>query len=128
MLYPVCRTKIKGGIVTDKNLYYDGSITISNNILEAAEIKPGDMVEVLNLNNGARVTTYVIKGKENSGEICLNGPAARFFEIGDQIIILSVCLVTDDERKKLKMRLVSLTDRNLTIKVEGNNARNEEND
>lgn len=123
MLYPVCRAKIKGGIVTDKNLYYDGSITISRDILKAAEIQPGDMVEVLNLNSGARITTYVIEGTEKKGEMCLNGPAARFFEKGDEIIILAICYATEQERKKMKMKLISLSDRNLTIKQEGQNAR-----
>ncbi len=102
MLYPVCRVKIKGGTVTDKNLHYDGSITISGDILRAATIQHGDMVEVLNLNNGARITTYVIEGKENKGEICLNGPAARFFEKGDSVVILAVCYVDEEERKKMK--------------------------
>ncbi|MCX7706066.1 MAG: aspartate 1-decarboxylase [bacterium] len=127
MLYAVCRTKIKGGVVTDKNLHYDGSITISKDILKAAEIQFGDMVEVLNLNNGARITTYVIEGKKNKGEICLNGPAARYFEKGDEIIILGVCYVTEEERKKLKMKIVSLENNNRTIKVEGNNAGSKEN-
>lgn len=128
MLYPVCRTKIKGGVVTDKNIYYDGSITISSNILQAAELQHGDMVEVLNLNNGVRITTYVIEGKNNKGEICLNGPAARFFEKRDNIIILAVCYATEEERKKLKMKIVSLSDENLTIKMEGGNVGSEEND
>lgn len=126
MFYPVCWVKIKGGVVTDKNLYYEGSITISSDILKIAGIKAGDMVDVLNLNNGARITTYVIEGQEK-GEICLNGPAARFFEKNDKIIILAVCFVTEQERKKLKMKIVSLSDSNLTIKVEGQNERHKKN-
>ncbi len=125
MLYPVCRVKIKGATVTDKKLYYDGSITIPRDILEAADIQAGDMVDVLNLNNGARITTYVIEGDEKTGEICLNGPAARFFEKDDQIVILAICLMTEQERKKSRMRVVSLSDGNLTIKVEGKHARHE---
>ncbi|MGC8805282.1 MAG: aspartate 1-decarboxylase [Candidatus Ratteibacteria bacterium] len=114
-MYQICRTKFKGGKVTGKKLYYDGSITIAWDILRAADLQPGDMVDVLNLNNGARITTYVIAGPEKTGEICLNGPAARFFEEGDEIVILGTCLVTASERKKIKMKVVSLTDNNLRI-------------
>ncbi|MCM8805717.1 MAG: aspartate 1-decarboxylase [Candidatus Omnitrophica bacterium] len=128
MLYPVCRTKIKGGKITGKKLYYDGSITISSDILKAAGIQPGDMVEVLNLNNGARVSTYVIEGPEKTGEICPNGPAARFFEEGDEIIILGICFANEKERKQLKMRLVTLADNNRTIKIGGAHVRNKEKD
>ncbi|MCM8814709.1 MAG: aspartate 1-decarboxylase [Candidatus Omnitrophica bacterium] len=119
MLYPVCRVKIKGAIVTDKNLYYEGSITISSNIMKAAELQQGDMVDVLNLNNGARITTYVIEGVGKKGEICLNGPSARFFEKDDEIVILGVCYVSEKARKKMKIRIVSLSNRNLTVKLEG---------
>ncbi|HOK79763.1 MAG TPA: aspartate 1-decarboxylase [bacterium] len=124
MIYPICRTKIKGGKVTGKKLYYDGSITIARDILRAADLQRGDMVEVLNLNNGARITTYIIEGPEKTGEICLNGPAARFFEEGDEVVILGICLVTASERKKIKMKVISLTNNNLTITVEGSHARN----
>jgi len=118
MLYPVCRVKIKGGRVTEKNLYYDGSITISSDILESSGILPGDMVDVLNLNNGARITTYVIIEEKKKGEIFLNGPAARFFEIGDKVIILGICLATQKERKKVKMKIISLSEKNQIVKVE----------
>ncbi|MCM8789259.1 MAG: aspartate 1-decarboxylase [Candidatus Omnitrophica bacterium] len=125
MIYPVCRVKIKGGVVTDKNLRYDGSITISGDILKAAGLQSGDMVDVLNLNNGARITTYVIEGTEKKGEICLNGPSARFFERDDEIVILAVCYLTEKERKNFRMQIVSLSEKNQVIKLEGKNARNE---
>ncbi|MCM8822119.1 MAG: aspartate 1-decarboxylase [Candidatus Omnitrophica bacterium] len=128
MIYPVCRVKIKGGVVTDKKLYYNGSITISGDILKAAGIRPADMVDVLNLNNGARVTTYVIEGPEKKGEICLNGPSARFFEKEDEIVILAVCYLTEKERKNFRMRIVSLSKKNRVIKQGGKNARNEKGD
>ncbi|MGC8977237.1 MAG: aspartate 1-decarboxylase [Candidatus Ratteibacteria bacterium] len=106
------RCKIKGGKVTDKNLYYEGSITIDKKIIEEGDILPGEMVYVLNLNNGARIFTYVIEGEENSGIICLNGPSARFFEIGDDIIILGISLVEDDKLKDFKMKIVNLGEKN----------------
>ncbi|MCM8785399.1 MAG: aspartate 1-decarboxylase [Candidatus Omnitrophica bacterium] len=106
------RTKIKGGKVTDKNLYYEGSITIDKKILEIADILPGEMVYVLNLNNGARIFTYVIEGQENSGTICLNGPSARFFEIGDEVIILGISLIEEERAKDLRMKIVKLGEKN----------------
>ncbi|MCM8804818.1 MAG: aspartate 1-decarboxylase [Candidatus Omnitrophica bacterium] len=106
------RCKIKGGKVTDKNLYYEGSITIDKKIIEQADILPGEMVYVLNLNNGARVFTYVIEGEENSGVICLNGPSARFFEVGDQVIILGISLVEEDRVKDFKTKIITLSEKN----------------
>lgn len=106
------RCKIKGGKVTDKNLYYEGSITIDKKIIEEADILPGEMVYVLNLNNGARIFTYVIEGEENSGTICLNGPSARFFEVGDEVIILGISLVEEKEIKNFRMKLIKLGEKN----------------
>lgn len=112
MLKEMCVVKIKGGKVTDKKLYYEGSITIDKKIIDKAGLLPGEMVYVLNLNNGKRVKTYIIEGKENSGEICLNGPAARFFEIGDEIIILSTGYFTEEELKNYKMKIIELGEKN----------------
>jgi aspartate 1-decarboxylase len=106
------RCKIKGGKVTNKKLYYEGSITIDKEILKEADILPGEMVYVLNLNNGARIFTYVIEGEENSGTICLNGPSARFFEVGDEIIILGISIVNEDELKNFKMKIINLGEKN----------------
>ncbi|MCM8772082.1 MAG: aspartate 1-decarboxylase [Candidatus Omnitrophica bacterium] len=108
----VARCKIKGGKVTDKNLYYEGSITIDKKIIKEADIIPGEMVYVLNLNNGARIFTYVIEGQENSGIICLNGPSARFFEIGDEVIILGISFLEEEELKNFKMRIIELGEGN----------------
>jgi len=111
----MCRCKIKGARVTDKNLRYEGSITIDKTILKKAGLIPGEMVNVLNLNNGARISTYIIEGTENSGTMCLNGPAARLFEIDDEIIILGISLV--EEGKSLEgwhIKIVELDDNNRT--------------
>ena len=112
MLIWMCRSKIKGGKVTEKKLHYDGSITLDKEIIEKAEILPGEMVYVLNLNNGARIITYVIEGKRGSGVICLNGPAARFFEINDEVIILATSLMEKKEAEGRKIRLVVLDEKN----------------
>ena len=109
----MCRCKIKGGRVTDKNIYYEGSITLDKKILEASGILPGEMVYVLNINNGARVSTYTIEGKANSGTICLTGPSARYFEKGDDVIILAVSFVSEEELGKgWKLKITELDENN----------------
>ena len=80
--------------------------------LKEAGIFPAEKVEVLNLNNGARIETYVIEGEESSGTICLNGPASRFFEIGDKIIIVCYGLIEEDKIKNHKVRFVKLDGQN----------------
>ncbi len=105
-------SKISIGTVTEKKLYYEGSITIDEDIIKKAHINPQEKVEVLNLNNGARIETYVIKGKSGSKEICINGPASRFFEVGDKIIILCYGLVDDEDLSSLKTIFVELDERN----------------
>lgn len=112
MFITFCRSKIAKAFVTEAELYYEGSITIDEAILNAAGILPGEKVEVLNVNNGSRIETYVIAGKADSGQICLNGPAARFGFVGDQLIILSYGLVEEKEARKLKTRVVYLQDNN----------------
>ena len=83
--------------VTEVNLNYEGSITIDKLLMEAADILPWERVEVLNVNNGARFSTYAIEGAENSGIIGINGAAARLAAKGDIIIILSYCQVADND-------------------------------
>ena len=85
----MCKSKIHGATVTQAELYYEGSITIDESLLEIADILPFEKVQVVNLNNGARFETYAIPGERNSGVICLNGPAVRLGAVGDQIIIIS---------------------------------------
>ncbi len=100
------KSKIHRAHVTETNINYEGSITIDKKIMEAADILPSEQVEVLNLNNGARFTSYAIEGKRDSGEICLNGAAARLAIKEDIIIILSYCFVDDDEAHNFMPTLV----------------------
>lgn len=114
----MCRCKIKGGKVTDKNIYYEGSITLDKDILEASGIFPGEMVYVLNINNGARISTYTIEGEKGSGILCLNGPSARYFEVGDLVTILAVSFVSEEELKKgWELKIVELNENN-RVKIE----------
>ncbi len=100
------KSKIHRAHVTETNINYEGSITIDLKIMEEADILPSEQVQVLNLNNGARFTSYAIEGKRDSGEICLNGAAARLAIKGDIVIILSYCYVDDDEARNFIPKLV----------------------
>lgn len=98
----VLKSKIHKVTVTGCELNYVGSITIDESLVDAANLVIGEKVQVVNINNGERLETYVINGKKNSGEITLNGPAARKVEKGDEIIIISYCTLDFNEAKKFK--------------------------
>jgi len=112
MLISICKSKIAHATVTEAELYYEGSITVDEDILKAVGILPGEKVEVLNLHNGIRLETYAIAGKAGSGQICLNGPAARSGYVGDKIIILSYALMDPKEAATFKMKMVYLNEKN----------------
>lgn len=96
------KSKIHRATVTEANLNYVGSITIDEDLMEAANIMEGEKVQIVNNNNGERLETYVIKGERGSGVICLNGAAARKVEIGDIVIIISYIYLTPEEAKDFK--------------------------
>ena len=98
----VLKSKIHKVKVTGCELNYVGSITIDESLVDAANLVIGEKVQVVNINNGDRLETYVINGKKNSGEITLNGPAARKVQKGDEIIIISYCTLDFEEAKKFK--------------------------
>ncbi len=102
------KSKVFYATVTEAQLYYKGSITVDESIMNAANLREGEKVEVLNVNTGARIETYVIKGKKNSGVICLNGPAARTGYVGDKVIILSYGLYNEEELNNFKTVFVEL--------------------
>ncbi|MFH0877560.1 MAG: aspartate 1-decarboxylase [Candidatus Omnitrophota bacterium] len=108
----MCRSKIHRARVSATKLYYEGSIAVDSLLLEAAGIVPGEKVEVLNLNNGARLETYAIAAAKGSGEICLNGPSARFACEGDEVIILAYAFVPENEVKNVKMKVVHVDSAN----------------
>ena len=104
------KSKIHRARVTDANLDYEGSITIDKQLMEAADILPYEQVHVLNINNGARFTTYAITGEK--GEICLNGAAARLAVKGDTVIILSYCHVEEDKAYDFAPKLIHVDAKN----------------
>ncbi len=106
------KSKIHRAVVTDANLNYEGSITIDETLMKQANILPNEKVQVVNNNNGARIETYAIKGEPNSGVICLNGAAARLFEKGDVVIIISYCSLETDEAKNHNPKVVFVDEKN----------------
>ena len=105
MQIQVLKSKIHRVKVTEAELHYVGSITIDPDIMEAANLIENEKVDVLNINNGERLETYVITGKRGTGQICLNGPAARKAQIGDLIIVISYATMDFEEAKKFKPAL-----------------------
>ncbi|WP_273323555.1 aspartate 1-decarboxylase [Vallitalea guaymasensis] len=115
MLIEMMTGKLHRATVTDANLNYVGSITIDEHLMELADILPGQKVQIVNNNNGARLETYVIKGERNSGTICLNGAAARLVQPGDIIIIIAYALMDKEEAKDYKPKVVVLDNNNQII-------------
>jgi len=111
MFITLCKSKIHKVRITKKELHYQGSIGIDSLLLQAADIKPNEKVQIVNLNNGSRIETYCIEEAENSGTICLYGPAARLGEVDDIIIIISYALVEYSKTDGLKVKVVH-TDKN----------------
>lgn len=106
MFIEIVKSKIHRVTVTEANLNYIGSITIDEDIMDAANIIANEKVHIVNNNNGERFETYVIKGERGSGQICLNGAAARKAQIGDVVIIMSYALMDFEEAKVFKPSLV----------------------
>ncbi len=111
------RSKIHRATVTEAELYYEGSITVDSELLEAADILEFEKVQVVNVNNGTRLETYTIAGKAGSGIICLNGPAARLGCVGDEVIILTYCQLSEAEAKEHKPTIVLVDKRNKVTKI-----------
>ena len=111
------KSKIHRARVTQLNIDYEGSITIDKKLMEEADILPYEQLQVLNINNGARFTTYAIEAEKGSGEICLNGAAARLVTKGDIIIILSYCQVEDDKAHNFLPRIVYVDAKNTIIET-----------
>ncbi|MCO5259929.1 MAG: aspartate 1-decarboxylase [Crocinitomicaceae bacterium] len=106
MLVQVVKSKIHRVKVTQADLNYIGSITIDEALMEAANFIEGERVQIVNLNNGERLETYIIKGERNSGTICLNGPAARKVAVNDVVIIIGYGMMDFEEAKSFKPSFV----------------------
>lgn len=106
MIIEVMKSKLHRVTITEADLNYIGSITIDEDLMDAAHLIEGEKVQIVNINNGERIETYVIKGERGSGKICLNGPAARKAAVGDIVIIISYCQLPFEEAKGFKPWLV----------------------
>ncbi len=112
MLLSIFKSKIHRVRITEANLNYVGSITIDQDLMDAAGLIAGERVQIVNNNNGERIETYVIKGARGSGVICLNGAAARRAAVGDQVIIIGYGLMTPDEAATFEPKVVFPDDDN----------------
>jgi aspartate 1-decarboxylase len=106
MTIQVLKSKIHRVTITQAELHYVGSITIDEALMEAANLIEGEKVQVVNINNGERLETYVIRGARHSGTVCLNGPAARKAAVGDVVIIISYASMEFEEAKRFKPTLI----------------------
>ena len=106
------RSKIHRATLTGTEVDYEGSIAIDRLLIDAAQLLPGEQVHVLNVNNGARLVTYVIEAPAGSGVMLLNGPAARFAVPGDMVVILSYCGMTDEEARSWRPIVVFVDEKN----------------
>lgn len=117
MLVTMFKSKIHRATVTEANLNYVGSITIDEDLLEAAGIFPGEKVQIVNNNNGARLETYTIAGERGSGMFCLNGAAARLVQPGDVVIIIAYALMDATEAKTFEPHVVFLDEKNKIVEI-----------
>ena len=117
MLVNVCIAKLHQATVTDADLNYVGSITIDEDLLEAAVLLPGQMVTINNLSNAVTWRTYILAGKKGKGEIILNGPPARLFQKGDRVVILGEAWVEAKDAAKMSPTVVFMDDKNQITEV-----------
>ena len=106
MQIEILKSKIHRVKITEANLHYIGSITIDEDLMEAANIIENEKVQVLDIDNGQRLETYVIRGTRGSGMICMNGPAARRISVGDTVIVISYATMEFEEAKKFKPAII----------------------
>jgi aspartate 1-decarboxylase len=111
------KSKIHRATVTEANLNYVGSITIDENLMEAADLLENEKVQIVNNNNGARLETYVIPGPRDTGIICLNGAAARLVQPGDTVIIISYALMSQEELRSHKPTVVFVDENNKPVQL-----------
>jgi aspartate 1-decarboxylase len=111
----MCKSKIHRATITGANLHYAGSLTVDRDLMTAANLFPSEQVQVVNVNNGARFETYVIEGDSGSGQICLNGAAARLGQPGDLVIIISYALMEENEARQFQPTVVLVDEKNRIV-------------
>jgi aspartate 1-decarboxylase len=116
MLVNFLKSKIHRATITDANLYYNGSLTVDEDLLEEANLREFEQVTVVNINTGSRFETYLIKGERGKGDICLNGAAARLGAKGDLVIIMAYCLLDSKEAETYEPKIVFVDEKNKVSK------------
>lgn len=116
------KSKIHRATVTGCDLHYVGSITLDTELMESADLLPGELVHVLDVDNGNRFETYVIEGPPGSGEVCLNGAAARLVHQGDRVIVVSYGVYDEHELASHEPRVVHVDERNAIVQVDSDPA------
>ena len=114
----MCKSKIHRAVVTEADLNYVGSVTVDPVLMEAADLIPYEKVQIVDINNGNRMETYVIEGEKGTGEICINGAAARLVQPGDLVILMSYAEYSDEELKHFSPRVVFVNERNEIARVD----------
>lgn len=112
MTISILKSKVHRAVITEANLHYVGSLTLDEDLMDAANMIENEKVQVVNVNNGERIETYLIKGKRGSGVCCLNGPAARRGAVGDIVVIISYCSMPFEQAKTFKPWVVFPKDGN----------------
>jgi len=119
MIRTLMHAKLHGARVTEADLNYRGSITIDSQLIEAVGLLPNEKVQVVNKDNGARFETYVIEGAPGSGQICVNGAAARLVSVGDEVLIIAYGAFTAEEALQHKPKVAILTPENTVLELDG---------
>lgn len=112
----MCKSKIHRGTITGADLQYEGSLTLDRDLMDAADLEPYEQVQVVNINTGSRLETYVIEGERGSGTIQLNGAAARMGAVGDPVIVMSYADYDESEVAAFAPRVVFVDERNRVVK------------
>ncbi len=112
----MCKSKIHRGTITGADLQYEGSLTLDRDLMDAADLEPYEQVQVVNINTGSRLETYVIEGERGSGTIQLNGAAARMGAVGDPVIVMSYADYDESELAAFAPRVVFVDERNRVVK------------
>ena len=112
MIIEMLKGKIHRATVTEADLHYEGSITLDEDLMDAAGFREFEKVQVLDITNGSRIETYIIKGKRGSGEVCINGAAAHLVHKGDLVIVVGYCQMTEEEATFHQPRIVHVSANN----------------
>ena len=117
MLLNMMKAKLHRATVTQADLNYVGSVTIDSDLLKQSGILPGERVQIVNLNNGARFETYTIEGEAGSGVLCINGAAARLVQVGDKVIIIAYAMMDENEAGTFKPTVLLLDEHNRIVRI-----------